>query len=194
MNMFETELTPDEVSVTLTVNGRSIRRHIRPRTHLADFLRHELGLTGTHVGCEQGACGACTLFVDGLAVRSCLMQAVQAYGAKVTTIEGLADNPIAAALQAAFVERNAAQCGFCSPGMIATATEFLATELGRLPSDPTRNAAPSPQGGGGLRRVPSRAEIRHAISGNYCRCTGYHAIVDAIELAASRLVATVSQG
>jgi len=164
-------LLPAELPVTVSVNGRRIRRLVRPRTHLADFLRHGLGLTGTHVGCEQGACGACTLFVDGVAVRSCLMQAVQADGCTITTIEGLAANPIAAALQQAFIERNAAQCGFCSPGMIVSATELLTEQPN-----------------------PSRTAIRHAISGNFCRCTGYHAIVDAIELAALRLKPTVSQG
>ncbi len=152
--------------VSFTLNGSTVRQSVSPRTHLADMLRGPLGLTGTHLGCEHGVCGACTLFVDGLTVRSCLMLAVQADGAAVQTIEGLSDaqDPVLMALQAAFCERNALQCGYCTAGMLATALELLREN-----------------------RSPERAEIRDRLSGNYCRCTGYHAVVDAVELAAARL-------
>ncbi|MCX8255964.1 Caffeine dehydrogenase subunit gamma [Beijerinckiaceae bacterium RH AL1] len=152
--------------VRLTVNGVATTLVVEPRMHLADALRTKLGLTGTHVGCEHGVCGACTVLLDGASVRSCLVLAVQAEGRAVETIEGLSEaaDPVLAALQAAFVERNALQCGFCTPGMLATALELLR-------HDPT----------------PSRETIRDALAGNYCRCTGYHAIVDAVALAASRL-------
>ncbi len=145
-------------TISLTVNGEKISRSVAARTHLVDFLREELGLTGSHAGCEHGVCGACTIRVNGAAVRGCLMLAAQADGAVVETIEGLSDSGKIADLQEAFLNRNALQCGFCTPGMIATAVELL-----------ERNPH------------PSRDEIRDAISGNYCRCTGYHAIVDAIE-------------
>ena len=127
---------------------------------LADFMRQQLGLTGTHLGCEHGVCGACTVLVDGEIVRGCLMLAVQCDGAKVETIEGLSDSGEVADLQRAFEQRNALQCGYCTPGMIATAQDLL------------------------KRGVPTRDEIREHISGNYCRCTGYHAIVDAVEAVA----------
>ena len=148
--------------VTLWVNGEKVTRRVAARTHLVDFLRGELDLTGSHLGCEQGVCGACTVQVDGVAVRGCLMLAVQAEGARVETIEGLSDSGAIADLQAAFHARNALQCGYCTPGMLITANALL-----------EENPA------------PTRAEIRAFISGNYCRCTGYHAIVDAIETAAA---------
>ena len=146
------------VEITLTVNGERVTRRVEPRQHLVDFLRAELEITGTHVGCEHGVCGACTVRVDGQIVRGCLMFAVQADGARVETIEGLTDTGEIADLQKAFVERNALQCGYCTPGMLITAAELLKQ---------------NPK--------PTRAEIRTYLSGNYCRCTGYHAIVDAVE-------------
>ena len=146
--------------VTVTVNGTPVTRHVPARRSLVDFLRYDLELTGSHVGCEHGVCGACTVRVDGVAVRGCLMLAVQADGSRVETIEGLSDSGELAALQNAFHQRNALQCGFCTPGILLTARELLQK---------------SPQ--------PSREEIRAYLSGNYCRCTGYHAIVDAIETA-----------
>jgi carbon-monoxide dehydrogenase small subunit len=151
--------------IALTVNGESIAATVAPRTHLADFLRDQLGLTGTHIGCEHGVCGACTARLDGAIVRGCLVLAVQADGAAVETIEGLSDSGEIADLQAAFHARNALQCGYCTPAMLLTAQDLL--RQGRV------------RGG-----VPSRAEIREHLSGNYCRCTGYHAIVDAIEATA----------
>jgi carbon-monoxide dehydrogenase small subunit len=144
--------------ITLTVNGESVTRAVPVRQHLVDFLRGDLGLTGSHIGCEHGICGACSVRVDGAVVRGCLMLAVQADGAEVTTIEGLTESGEIADLQQKFVERNALQCGYCSPGMLTTAAELL------------KEAKPA-----------TREEIRTFMSGNYCRCTGYHAIVDAIE-------------
>ena len=150
--------------ITLTVNGEAVTRDVPVRLNLVDFLRNELGFTGTHAGCEHGVCGACTVRVDGAAVRSCLMLAVQADGTTVETIEGLDDNPTVAALQDAFVAHNALQCGYCTPGMLITALGYL-------------------EQGGAADRTAVRAEI----SGNYCRCTGYQAIVDAIaEVASTR--------
>jgi len=146
------------LDITLTVNGTRVSRQVPARMHLIDFLREELGLTGAHVGCEHGVCGACTVRVDGDIVRGCLMLAVQANGRRVETIEGLSDSKEIARLQKAFHEKNALQCGFCTPGMLMAAQDLLK------------------QGG-----KPSREEIREHISGNYCRCTGYQAIVDAIE-------------
>jgi aerobic-type carbon monoxide dehydrogenase small subunit (CoxS/CutS family) len=143
--------------VELTVNGTRIRRRVAARQHLADFLREELELTGTHLGCEHGACGACTVLLDGAAVRGCLVLAVQAAGRSVETIEGLCERGALAELQDAFIARNAAQCGYCTAGMLLTAAELLAEG-----------------------RAMSRDEIRAFISGNFCRCTGYQAIVDAI--------------
>jgi carbon-monoxide dehydrogenase small subunit len=144
--------------ISLTVNGEEVREQVEARRNLADFLRDTLNLTGTHVGCEHGVCGACTVRVDGAIVRGCLMLAVQCDGAVVETVEGLSDSGEIADLQEAFRRRNALQCGYCTPGMLITAAELLAA--------------------GG---VPSREAIRDHISGNYCRCTGYQAIVDAIE-------------
>ena len=144
--------------ITLTVNGETVAETVDARKTLVDFLRDDLVLTGSHVGCEHGVCGACTVRVDGVVVRGCLMLAAQCDGATVETIEGVSDAGEIADLQKAFEQRNALQCGFCTPGMLLTAQELL-------------------RGGD----VPSRAQIREQISGNYCRCTGYHAIVDAIE-------------
>jgi carbon-monoxide dehydrogenase small subunit len=147
--------------IVLTVNGEEVRERVDARKTLVDFLREDLSLTGSHVGCEHGVCGACTVRVDGVVVRGCLMLAVQCDGALVETIEGVSDLGEIADLQTAFEKRNALQCGYCTPGMLLTAQELLAR--------------------GGL---PSRDEIRAYISGNYCRCTGYQAIVDAIETVA----------
>ena len=146
------------VEATLTVNGRQVRRRIEPRMHLVDFLREELGLTGSHTGCEHGVCGACTVRVNGQIVRGCLMLAVQADGGTVETIEGLSDSKELASLQKAFHEKNALQCGFCTPGMLMAAQDLVSSN-----------------------KKASREEIRAHISGNYCRCTGYQAIVDAID-------------
>jgi aerobic carbon-monoxide dehydrogenase small subunit len=146
------------LDIALTVNGVQVSRRVPARQHLVDFLRDELGLTGSHVGCEHGVCGACTVRVDGDIVRGCLMLAVQANGCRVETIEGLSDSKELAPLQKAFHERNALQCGFCTPGMLMAAQDLLRQN-----------------------RKATREEIRSHISGNYCRCTGYQAIVDAIE-------------
>jgi carbon-monoxide dehydrogenase small subunit len=149
------------VAISLHVNGERVDAHVLPRLHLADFLREHLKLTGTHVGCEHGVCGACTVRVNGDIVRSCLMLAVQTQGASVETIEGLSDSGEIADLQAAFRDRNALQCGFCTPGMLVAAQDLL-----------KQNAE------------PDREQIREHLSGNYCRCTGYQAIVDAVETTA----------
>ena len=141
--------------------AKQVHERVDARTTLVDFLRDALALTGSHVGCEHGVCGACTVRVDGAIVRGCLMLAVQCDGARVETIEGLSDTGEIADLQQAFAERNALQCGFCTPGMLLTAQELLGADA-----------------------APSREAIRAHISGNYCRCTGYHAIVDAIEAVA----------
>ena len=147
----------ETLTITLTVNGERVSRLVPVRQNLVDFLRIDLGLTGSHIGCEHGVCGACSVRVDGAVVRGCLMLAVQADGADVVTIEGLDDTGEVADLQEAFVARNALQCGYCTPGMLMTASELL------------REGKPA-----------SREEIRTFLSGNYCRCTGYHAIVDAV--------------
>ncbi len=148
--------------VAVTVNGEEVRERVDARKTLVDFLREDLGLTGSHVGCEHGVCGACTVRVDGVVVRGCLMLAVQCAGASVDTIEGVTDSGEIADLQRAFIERNALQCGYCTPGMLLTAQELLK------------------RGG-----IPSREAIRTHLSGNYCRCTGYQAIVDAVEAVAT---------
>ncbi len=155
----------ERLPVRLRVNGERYERSVEPRLLLSDFLRHELGLTGTHVGCEHGVCGACTVLLDGAAVRSCLCFAVQANGREVVTVEGLAPDEAGSdealhPLQAAFREAHALQCGFCTPGILLTLIPFLEE---------------NPR--------PSRREIRKAISGNLCRCTGYQKIVDAVERA-----------
>ncbi len=147
--------------ISLHVNGEAVVAQVLPRLNLADFLREHLHLTGTHVGCEHGVCGACTVRVNGDIVRSCLTLAVQADNASVETIEGLSDSGEIADLQAAFRDRNALQCGFCTPGMLMAAQDLLKLESS-----------------------PSRQRIREHLSGNYCRCTGYQAIVDAIETTA----------
>jgi carbon-monoxide dehydrogenase small subunit len=153
-------------SVKVTVNGRVYERTIPPRLTLADFLRHEIGLTGTHIGCEHGVCGACTVLVDGATARSCLMLAVQADGAEVRTVEGLkAPDGALHPIQEAFHDNHGLQCGYCTPGMLMTLVEFL-----------------------GDNPKPTADEVRDAISGNLCRCTGYHRIVAAALDAASRLV------
>ena len=151
-------MSEDTAQVSLVVNGERVTRTVPVRQHLVDFLRTDLGLTGSHLGCEHGVCGACSVRVDGRVVRGCLMLAAQADGAEVVTIEGLDDTGEIADLQAAFVARNALQCGFCTPGMLMTAAELLAEQCPK-----------------------SREEIRTFLSGNYCRCTGFQAIVDAIE-------------
>jgi carbon-monoxide dehydrogenase small subunit len=149
------------VHISFDVNGERVEAHVLPRQNLADFLREQLQLTGTHVGCEHGVCGACTVRVNGDIVRSCLMLAVQAEGASVETIEGLSDSGEIADLQAAFRERNALQCGFCTPGMLMAAQDLLRRDV-----------------------APDRDRIREHLSGNYCRCTGYQAIIDAVEATA----------
>ncbi len=151
-------------NITVTVNGIQHERAIEPRLLLSDFLRHELGLTGTHVGCEHGVCGTCTIMFDGESVRSCLMFAVQANGHEIQTVEGLGTMDELHPLQEAFRETHGVQCGFCTPG-------FLMTLVPYLEENPD----------------PTEAEIREAISGNLCRCTGYQHIVDAVKLAAERM-------
>lgn len=152
------------IDIQVLVNGTTVTARVPPRQTLVDFLRYELELTGSHVGCEHGSCGACTVRLEGDIVRGCLVFAVQVDGGRVETIEGVSDDGELADLQAAFRDRNALQCGYCTPGILLTAQALL-----------TANPA------------PTRDEIRTYLSGNYCRCTGYHAIVDAIEnVAASR--------
>lgn len=150
--------------ITVSVNGRAYARDVEPRTLLVHFLRDVLGLTGTHVGCDTSQCGACTVLLDGRGVKSCTVLAVQADGAQVTTIEGLASNGTLHPLQAAFREAHGLQCGFCTPGMIMSSLDLLSH---------TPN--------------PTEAEIRHALEGNLCRCTGYHNIVKAVQLAANTM-------
>ncbi|MFO7270313.1 (2Fe-2S)-binding protein [Sphaerobacter thermophilus] len=158
--------------ISVTVNGVTHERDVDVRRLLADFLRYDLGLTGTHVGCEQGVCGACTVLLDGEAVRSCITMAVQADGCSITTIEGLAPGPGELhPIQQAFWEHHGLQCGFCTPGFVISAYAFL--------QDNPR---------------PSRDEIREALSGNLCRCTGYKNIVDAVEAAAEAMAATARTG
>ena len=157
----------NDIDVSMTVNGEPAAERVEPRKTLVDFLRDDLGLTGSHVGCEHGVCGACTVRVNGEIVRGCLMLAVQCDGAKVETIEGLSDSGEIADLQAAFEQRNALQCGYCTPSMIAAVQDLLLQAKAN-------------------KTVPSREEIREHISGNYCRCTGYQAIVDAVEAVAQQ--------
>ncbi len=151
-------MTERHLDISLTVNGEDVRMRVEARKTLVDFLREDLGLTGSHVGCEHGVCGACTVLLNDEVVRGCLVLAVQCEGGAVQTIEGLSDSGVIADLQEAFQRRNALQCGFCTPGMLIGAQDLLS------------------RGG-----VPSRAMIREHLSGNYCRCTGYQAIVDAVE-------------
>ncbi len=173
--MQEQDETPpflDESDVAVIVNGHSYERHIPVRLLLSDFLRHELHLTGTHVGCEHGVCGCCTVLLNGEAVRSCLMFAVQADGMAVTTVEGLAgNNSDLHPIQQAFMEKHGLQCGFCTPGIIMTVHSIL-------------HENPN----------PTEEEIRHELSGNICRCTGYQNIVEAVQLAAERLRAFQPEG
>jgi carbon-monoxide dehydrogenase small subunit len=153
------------ISITVKVNGKEYTRQVEPRLLLSDFLRHELGLTGTHVGCEHGVCGACTILVDGESARSCLMFAVQVDGLSITTVEGLAkDKDNLHPLQQSFWEAHGLQCGYCTPGILMTMIPFLK-------QNPN----------------PTEDEIRHALSGNLCRCTGYQHIVDAVKLAAEKM-------
>ena len=161
----------ETLAITLTVNGELLTRVVPVRQHLVDFLRLELGLTGSHLGCEHGICGACSIRVDGAVVRGCLMLAAQAHGADVVTIEGLTESGEIADLQANFVERSALQCGYCTPGMLMTAAELLS------------DAKPA-----------TRDEIRRFLSGNYCRCTGYHAIVDAVETTLKQRIEGAANG
>lgn len=153
------------IPITVTVNEKQYKREVESRLLLSDFLRHELGLTGTHVGCEHGVCGACTILFDGESMRSCLIFAVQADGHKITTVEGLtADKDDLHPIQQAFWEAHGLQCGYCTPGILMTLVPFLKEN-----PDPTEH------------------EIRHALSGNLCRCTGYQHIVDAVKLAAQKM-------
>lgn len=151
-------------SITLTVNGKSVSAEVEARTLLVDFLREQLLLTGTHVGCDTSNCGACTVHVDGLSVKSCTMLAVQADGSSVTTIEGMAQGDNLHPIQEGFKEKHGLQCGFCTPGMVMTAADLLKK---------------NPQ--------PTEDEIRRALEGNFCRCTGYHNIVEAIQHAAANM-------
>lgn len=150
-------------TITVTVNGTAYQRTVEPRMLLSDFLRHELGLTGTHVGCEHGVCGTCTILLDGESIRSCLMFAVQAEGHELRTVEGLGTIEAMHPLQVAFQEAHGLQCGFCTPGFLMTLIPFL-----------EQNPSPTDE------------EIREAISGNLCRCTGYQKIVESVKLAAQK--------
>ena len=159
-----TDLAGDEVvAIEATLNGKPLKQRVKARQHLADFLRQELELTGTHLGCEHGVCGACTVMIDGHTARGCLTLAAQISGRIVDTIEGMTENGTLVELQAEFIARNAAQCGFCSSGMLLTAYELVSSG-----------------------EMVSRVQIREFISGNMCRCTGYHAIVDAVEAVIAR--------
>ncbi len=153
-------------NLSVTVNGTLHEREVEPRTLLSDFLRHDLGLTGTHVGCEHGVCGACTILFDGEPARACLIYSPQAHGHEITTVEGLGTMDELHPLQEAFWEAHGLQCGFCTPGFLTTLVPFLEE---------------NPH--------PSEEEIREAISGNLCRCTGYQHIVDAVKLAAEKMQA-----
>ncbi len=153
-----------QTTITVNVNGTTYQRTIEPRMLLSDFLRHELGLTGTHVGCEHGVCGTCTILLDGESVRSCLMFAVQAQGHEVRTVEDLGTIENMHPLQAAFQEAHGLQCGFCTPGFLMTLVPFL-----------EQNPSPTDE------------EIREAISGNLCRCTGYQKIIESVKLAAEKM-------
>jgi carbon-monoxide dehydrogenase small subunit len=153
----------EEVDIEAVLNGRPLKRRVKARQHLADFLRQEMELTGTHLGCEHGICGACTVLLDGRCVRGCLTLAAQISGKAVDTIEGLTESGRLADLQQEFIARNAAQCAFCSSGILLTAHELVSSG-----------------------QPASRAEIREFLSGNMCRCTGYHAIVDAVEAVIAR--------
>ena len=167
--MSEADRGLEFVDIEALVNGRRIKARVKARQHLADFLRQELDLTGTHLGCEHGVCGACTVLVDGRIARGCLMLAAQVHGKTVATVEGLTASGALKPLQDAFIRLNAAQCGFCTSGMLLTAHELISTGA-----------------------ATARDDIREYISGNMCRCTGYHAIVDAIESVLSKKAEQVS--
>lgn len=156
----------DKVKVKITVNGKLYEREVEPRLLLSDFIRHDLGLTGTHVGCEHGLCGACTVLMNGESVRSCILFTVMADGAEILTVESLGTVDNMHPLQEAFQEKHALQCGFCTPGVLMTAVEFL-------------EGNPN----------PTAEEAREAIDGNFCRCTGYENIVEAVQLAAKKMAA-----
>ena len=162
-------MSDETKTITLVVNGETVTRLVDARQHLVDFLRGELGLTGSHLGCEHGICGACSVRLDGDVIRGCLMLAIQADGSTIETVEGLTASGEVADLQENFVERDALQCGFCTPGMLITAAELL------------REITPR-----------TRTESREFLSGNYCRCTGYHAIVDAVETTLNQRLETTS--
>ena len=162
-------MSDETKTITLVVNGETVTRLVDARQHLVDFLRGELGLTGSHLGCEHGICGACSVRLDGDVIRGCLMLAIQADGSTIETVEGLTASGEVADLQENFVERDALQCGFCTPGMLITAAELL------------REITPR-----------TRTEIREFLAGNYCRCTGYHAIVDAVETTLNQRLETTS--
>jgi len=164
-------LGEEDVAIEATLNGKPLKRRVKARQHLADFLRQDMELTGTHLGCEHGICGACTVMIDGRTARGCLTLAAQISGKSVETIEGLTESGKLSQLQSEFIARNAAQCGFCSSGMLLTAYELVARG-----------------------RRMSRAEIREFISGNMCRCTGYHAIVDAVEAVIAKNAKTSAGG
>jgi len=159
------------VPISTTINGKTYEDEVESRTLLVNYLRDELRLTGTHIGCDTSSCGACTVIMDGKAVKSCTLLAVQAHGSNITTIEGLAENGEMHPLQEGFREEHGLQCGFCTPGMIMTAVQLLDE---------------NPQ--------PSEAEIRHGLEGNYCRCTGYHNIVKAIYHASRKMGKEVTHG
>ena len=156
----------DKVPISITVNGTKQTAHVEPRTLLVQFLRENLNLTGTHVGCDTSQCGACTVHLDGMAVKSCTMFAVQADGSSVTTIEGIGEIGSLHPLQEGFWQMHGLQCGYCTPGMIMSAADLL-----------QHNAK------------PSETEIRHALEGNFCRCTGYHNIIRAVQFAADKMQA-----
>ena len=164
-------LGEEDVAIEATLNGKPLKGRVKARQHLADFLRQEMELTGTHLGCEHGTCGACTVMIDGRTARGCLTLAAQISGKSVETIEGLTESGNLSRLQGEFIARNAAQCGFCSSGMLLTAYELVTSS-----------------------RKMSRAEIREFISGNMCRCTGYHAIIDAIEAVIAKDAKTTAGG
>jgi len=164
-------ISAERIGISLNVNGRPTALEVEPRHHLADVLRDDLGMRGTHLGCEHGVCGACTVLLDGEPVRSCLLLAVQADGHDITTVEGLASGDKLHPLQEAFRDHHALQCGFCTPGFLLTAEYLIRTQ-------PDLNA---------------EAEIREALAGNLCRCTGYHNIVDAVQDAAARMRGATDQ-
>jgi carbon-monoxide dehydrogenase small subunit len=161
----------DKVKVNVTVNGHAYEREVEPRMLLVDFIRNELGLTGTHVGCEHGVCGTCTILFDGAPVRSCLMFAPQANGHEIQTVEGLGTIEHLHPIQEAFMEAHGAQCGFCTPGMMMSVVPFLAEN-----------------------KNPSDEEIREVVSGNLCRCTGYQHIINAVRLASKKMSETETAG